>query len=1750
MKKTMKFLFTSAKASCLVGLLSLFSPSSAEAAASSEGSGEVAIYTEATGTDVLTTADFIHDFDTNDREDSGSFTRSGADITLNRPGHYLAIYNTRFDSDAANANTNNQRVEIQSHLTVAGSTLANGWSQGIIRRQNNQAETITSGIALIEAAASDVLQLHSFRTDTTTVGSASRAANASAIQLIKLDEINMSYARLSLAANQAGPTNATAVKVAYDTTDELDAGFTHSTPGDLTLVGAGKYLVMANTYLQGATNRTSLVQSLTLNGSPISGSTTTAYLRGISTQNNNEGAAAIGMIIDATAGQVLSVEGLQDVGDAGGLAGMNYIGGRCALTVVKLPSLADGTADADPDFLRIRHLANQNVNTATDTALIFDTNDEVDAAGFTHAVSASTVAVQQDGDYLFLGSVYSADDGTQRGYASQGWSINGAARLAIGQTGRYTRNLQGADQFGNFGGLIASGLTTNDTVEWVSIALGNTGTNDANPVALQGVRISSLFTAPGFEVLVDPVAVSTVEGGATATYVMKLGQAPASGSITVTISPDAQSEVSSDGTNFFTTLDVIFSDTTPQTITVRPSDDAAVEGAHSSTIAHAITASSDLTNYPLSQPVPSVGNSIEDNDVVPVTAVADASTSNVSEDATATEAILAPQANLLANDTDGFANFVSASDSVSAFGAAVSVNSDGTFTYDPRNAPGAQMIATGATGVDTFSYTVQDQNGDTSTATVSITIDGANDRPDATSDFLNDGPLESASSFISTLDLTANDGVLRTAEVSFPAGSDLRLLPGKIVTQTPSVGTPPGNGFPDNAFDGNTATFTHTDANNSAVDHVWQADFGQDVSLENVTVVGRTTNTNRFRDITVTVLDNVGATVFDSGLLNPTTDPLTIVPSLFVDFSGPITGRTLVVTRTPDLTDASASEGSILSLAEVTAVGSVAGTYTISQGMLLNYEASQSAGSGRWENRGAVGGSAIDWILTDVALDSSPGSARARISAAYEWDNIADRALFNNSASIHDLVPGDPDAGDATWEFWVKPANTTDVMTLFETGGGTGFGFIIDQGVLQAATELDGATKTGSYVSYDLVADTLGLVGGNPTTDFNQYAVTITDLGGLQLYVNGVKVDETTSGVSGDWDGGDGAGLGRFGATNHGGFANGSAEGTYDAPFLGQMAIVRLYSGVLNGVQILQNFKAVNVGTDIDGDTISTIGVLDRTDAFVANGSPATLASGAIVTMNNATGGFDYNPNGAFALGTGVTATDTFTYRVSDGNGGIAEANVTVTISGVTDAIDDSLFAKENQMWIFSANALVGNDDELPVAENPYVSLTPANISGTVWTNMGTAGAAGNGGGVSSIAAPDLESNFGQFGQAVTTATSASFTAIAAADATLEVWFKPAAGQTTKSTIFETGGNGIGFSLVFDPTTNEVIASIDGNDNVTQSVIATVGGVVTTDFNQVIVTIDLDGGAEVGVATGIFEDIMTVYLNSDPTTAFDATADATIVHPEGDVALWSGTDGIGINGVSGTSALDENFAGMVGEVAIVRAYERILTPVEMEMNYDAAVLPISSVSSPTAVQGSTVTLNADGSVTVDYSGVSLAPGASLMDSFTYTTSVGTATANVLIEGNTLHEDWRFLYYGDIANSGAGEDSVTVANGLTNLQNFALDLDPTAAAGTLEVNAGAGTITTLGPPAVWTDPATGRIYLRHTRRTDFAAIPLTITDQFSREMLSFEDSAIPPAVIATGTGDSGAAIEAVQTEFPLILPSGGKGRYGRINVTTP
>ncbi|MCB1382271.1 MAG: tandem-95 repeat protein [Notoacmeibacter sp.] len=102
-----------------------------------------------------------------------------------------------------------------------------------------------------------------------------------------------------------------------------------------------------------------------------------------------------------------------------------------------------------------------------------------------------------------------------------------------------------------------------------------------------------------------------------------------------------------------------------------------------------------------------------------------------------------------------------------------------------------------------------------------------------------------------------------------------------------------------------------------------------------------------------------------------------------------------------------------------------------------------------------------------------------------------------------------------------------------------------------------------------------------------------------------------------------------------------------------------------------------------EGDTLTTENVLldngngadndvdnDALTVTAVNGVPGdignqiTLPSGALLTLN-ANGTYAYDPNGVFdTLDLGQTATDSFTYEISDGNGGTDTATVTITIQG------------------------------------------------------------------------------------------------------------------------------------------------------------------------------------------------------------------------------------------------------------------------------------------------------------------------------------------------------------------------------------------------------------------------------------------------------------------------------------------------------
>ncbi|MEA5569406.1 choice-of-anchor Q domain-containing protein, partial [Anabaena sp. UHCC 0399] len=121
--------------------------------------------------------------------------------------------------------------------------------------------------------------------------------------------------------------------------------------------------------------------------------------------------------------------------------------------------------------------------------------------------------------------------------------------------------------------------------------------------------------------------------------------------------------------------------------------------------------------------------------------------------------------------------------------------------------------------------------------------------------------------------------------------------------------------------------------------------------------------------------------------------------------------------------------------------------------------------------------------------------------------------------------------------------------------------------------------------------------------------------------------------------------------------------GSYESPFIPPVAANDTATTDENTVV---NINVLANDTDANGDSLNITQVNGNT---ITVGTPITLASGALLTLNT-NGTFDYNPNGQFeSLAASATATDSFTYTASDnGNGGTSTATVNLTINGVNDA--------------------------------------------------------------------------------------------------------------------------------------------------------------------------------------------------------------------------------------------------------------------------------------------------------------------------------------------------------------------------------------------------------------------------------------------------------------------------------------------------
>ena len=126
---------------------------------------------------------------------------------------------------------------------------------------------------------------------------------------------------------------------------------------------------------------------------------------------------------------------------------------------------------------------------------------------------------------------------------------------------------------------------------------------------------------------------------------------------------------------------------------------------------------------------------------------------------------------------------------------------------------------------------------------------------------------------------------------------------------------------------------------------------------------------------------------------------------------------------------------------------------------------------------------------------------------------------------------------------------------------------------------------------------------------------------------------------------------------------------------------------------------------------------------FDQEGRPLSVGSiGTVGTVGSATlaaGVISYGPNGQFEhLGTGQSATDTFTYRATDGQALSDPATVTVTIEGVNDApiaVDDAKTTNENTILTAGGLDVLGNDDDPDAPDTPTVkSVNTSGTQGTV----------------------------------------------------------------------------------------------------------------------------------------------------------------------------------------------------------------------------------------------------------------------------------------------------------------------------------------------------------------------------------------------------------------------------------------------------
>ncbi|MCA9247755.1 MAG: tandem-95 repeat protein, partial [Planctomycetales bacterium] len=598
---------------------------------------------------------------------------------------------------------------------------------------------------------------------------------------------------------------------------------------------------------------------------------------------------------------------------------------------------------------------------------------------------------------------------------------------------------------------------------------------------------------------------------------------------------------------------------------------------------------------------------------------------------------------VLANDSDpeGDAISVVSSDTTSTMGATVTVNADGSFTYDPSQSSALNSLNTNESATDSFTYTISDGD-ETDTATVTVLVTGINDPPVIT---------EGQEFFVS--EMASNGAVVGTVEATDPEMEPLTYAIDLIMT---------------NGQAGDTSLF----AINASTGQVTINDNGSltldDVHVLTITVTddGNLTDTET---ITITVVQNLPPTATDNDY--STNEETVLMGNIRDDDTG-------------DGVDSDA-DGGTLEILEIDGMTANVGTeIMLASGAKLTVNANGS-------------------FTYDGSDIPNLGDAET-LTDTFEY-TLTDNQGGTDTATVTIIVNGENDAPDAMDDGFETDEDTSFSGENLFADNGNGIDMDADDDDF-SVTQVNGVDRVDGEIT--LPSGARITVGSDGTFSYDP-------TGALDnLPQDAVLTDTFTYTIS--------DGLATDTAT-----VSVVVNGINDAPVATDDEYTTTKSTALMA-NAMTDDTGNGADSDVDdGDTITLVEVNGEAGDV---GSEITLASGATLTINS-DGSFDYDPSTAAAFadleGTD-TATDNFSYTISDSRGATDTANVVIRVTADNAppiATDDSFSTDEDTS--FTGASIITADNGNGVDSDPEggaISLTLVNgtentFPATITTSLG-----------------------------------------------------------------------------------------------------------------------------------------------------------------------------------------------------------------------------------------------------------------------------------------------------------------------------------------------------------------------------------------------------------------------------------------------